>query len=129
MGVAVGGGRPYLSPMKIIERVQPTGALRDARDFLGRLRQPHQLLFLALSIAFTGVTLWAFWHDSNIKQPYHRDIVYVQQWRLDRTDAEIIAQQKIDGPEQTRRLAAEKQRQDDNKATFRRWNDKLGKWL
>lgn len=110
--------------MKMLTRVQPKGAVADLREFLTR-RRPHQWGFAALSVTLTAVTLWAFWHDSKFEKEYHRDIVYVQQWRLDRTDAEIIAQQKIDGPIDARRKAEEQARQEKRRAEFQRIKDRL----
>ena len=127
-GVVVGGGRPYLGGMKLLDRIQPTGAWADLRYFFGR-RQPHQWGFMALSVTVTLVTIWAFWHDSQFKKPYHRDIIYVQQWRLDRTDAQIIAQQRIDGPKEAARKAAEARRQEENRRFFQKVKDKTDGWL
>lgn len=110
--------------MKMLNRIQPKGAWADLRDFLGR-RRPHQLGFAALSVTLTLVTLWAFWHDSRFEKEYHRDIVYVQQWRLDRTDAQIVAQQKIDGPIDARRKAEEARRREENRLKFQRMKDRL----
>ena len=110
--------------MKMLNRIQPKGAWADLRDFLGR-RRPHQFGFAALSLTLTAVTLWAFWHDSRFEKEYHRDIVYVQQWRLDRTDAEIVAQQKIDGPIDARRKAAEEAQRAKRRAEFQRIKDRL----
>ena len=120
-------GHPYLHPMRYFERIQPKGALADLRYFLGR-RQPHRWGFAALSLTVTGVTLWAFWHDSKFKPVYHRDIIYVQQWRADRTDAEIIAQQRIDGPKEAARKAEEARQLEENRQKFQKIKDKLDAW-
>lgn len=112
---------------KTLQRFQPSGALADLRYFFGR-RQPHQWVFAALAIGLTVLAITAFVHDSRFVPPYHRDIVYVQQWRLDRTDAEIIAQQKIDGIEQTRRIAEETRQREANRQKFKNVDDALRKW-
>lgn len=113
---------------KTFQRFQPGGAWADLRYFFGR-RQPHQWGFGALAVTIVMVTLWAFWHDSDFKPAYHRDIVYVQQWRADRTDADIIAQQKIDGPKEAAIKAAEAERQERNRRFFQGVKDKTDKWM
>ena len=117
----------YLGPMKLLNRIQPAGALADLRYFFGR-RRPHQWGFAALAVTVTAVTIWAFWHDSQFTPVYHRDIIYVQQWRADRTDAQIIAQQRIDGPIEARRKAEEDRRREENRMKFQRIKDKLDAW-
>lgn len=114
--------------MKMLQRIQPAGALADLRYFFGR-RQPHQWGFMALAVTVTAVTIWAFWHDSQFKPAYHRDIIYVQQWRADRSDADIIAQQKIDGPKEAAAKAAEAKRQEDNRRFFQKVKTKTDGWL
>lgn len=111
-----------------LSKIRPGGAWADVRYFFGKLREPHQLLFLFLAIAITVVTLWAFYVESYAEQEYRRDIVYVQQWRLDRTDAEIIAQQKIDGIEQTRRIGEMKRLEEEKRQSFKKIDDKLKSW-
>ena len=113
--------------MRYLDRFQPTGAWADLRYFFGR-RQPHQWGFAALALTVTAVTLWAFWHDSKFKPVYHRDIIYVQQWRADRTEAEIRAQQRIDGPKEAAAKAAEARRLEENRLKFQRIKDKLDAW-
>ena len=127
-GVVVRRGHPYLRPMKMLQRFQPAGAFADLKHFFGQ-RRPHQWGFAALSVTVTLVTLWAFWHDSRFEKEYHRDIVYVQQWRLDRTDAEIIAQQKIDGPKEAARKAEEARRLEENRRFFQKMKNRTDGWL
>lgn len=126
-GVALSASHPYLAPMKLLDRIQPAGAWADLRYFFGQ-RRPHQWGFAALAVTVTAVTLWAFWHDSQFKKVYHRDIVYVQQWRADRTDAQIIAQQRIDAPIEAKRKAEEARRLEANRRKFQRVKDKLDAW-
>ena len=114
--------------MRYLNRIQPAGAWADLRYFFGR-RRPHQWGFAALSLTVTAVTIWAFWHDSKFTPVHHRDIIYVQQWRADRTDAEIVAQQKIDGPKEAARKAAEARRLEENRRFFQRMKDKSDGWL
>ena len=76
--------------MQFFARMSPLRAVRDLRLFL-RQRQKHELIFLFLSIFITGLLLIGFAKDSKIEKEYRPNIVYVQQWTLDRTDAEIKA--------------------------------------
>lgn len=112
----------------MLNRIQPGGAWGDIRYFFGKLREPHQLLFLLLSVVITGLTLWGVYVESYKEQEYRREIIYVQQWRLDRTDAEIIAQQKIDGIEQTRRIAEQQRLEEEHRQKFKKIDDKLKGW-
>lgn len=110
---------------KTLKKIQPGSAWGDVRYFFGKLREPHQLLFLALALTITAVTIWAVYVESYNEQAYKREIVYVQQWRLDRTDAEIIAQQKIDGPIKAARLAEEARLREEQRLKFKKIDDKL----
>ena len=113
--------------MRFFRRFAPAGAVRDLRHFLSH-RQPHQWGFMALAVTLVGVTLWAFNHDSHFEPEYHREIVYFQQWPLTRSDAEIVAQQKVDGIQQTRRIAEEVRRRDANRRAFKKIDDGLRRW-
>lgn len=110
--------------MRKPSRFQPEGALADLRYFIGR-RQPHQFVFFALALALTLVAIVAVAHDSKFTPEYHRDIVYVEQWPLTRTDKEIIAQQKVDALVKSRRLEAEDRERKANQAKFKAIDDKL----
>ena len=112
---------------RYLSRFQFRRSWADLRLYLGT-RQPHQLGFFCLAIAATAATLGAFVIDSHFEPTYHRDITYVQQWRADRTDAQIVAQQKIDGPIEARRRAAEKRELDANRAGFQKMQNALDAW-
>ncbi len=111
--------------MKFWSFFSPTRAWRDMRSYVVT-RRPHQLGFMGLALALTYVMVVGVIQESKIPpKPYHRDIIYVQQWRADRTDAEIIAQQKIDGVEQTRQANELKRLQAERRAQFKKVNDGL----
>src|SRR3546814_15071041 len=74
--------------------MSPPRAYRDLRLLLGQ-RHPHQLLFGFLAIAVTGLIVAGFFHASHIPPPYKRNIIHVDLWRDDRSEAEILAQQKL----------------------------------
>jgi len=118
---------PIFTAMTLLRSVAPLGAFQDLRLFLAQ-RRKHDLVFLALSFAITYLIIFYMIHDSKIVRDNRPVIIYVQQWPANRTDAEIIAQQKIDGVEQTKREEAEKKRQADNQAAWKRIDDGLKKY-
>jgi hypothetical protein len=102
-------------------------AYADLRRFLGN-RQPHQYGFFALSLTLVGLTIWAFTRDSHFVPDYHPDIIYVQSWPNSRTDAEIIAQQRIDQVKKEAADAELAKRQAENQAALKRIDNKLRSW-
>lgn len=110
--------------MGMFSRFSPLAAYRDLRFFLGN-RQPHQLWFMIAALGVTSFLILAFVKDSYVEPEYHRNIVYVEQWPADRTDAQIVAQQKIDAPAKTKALAEQKKREDETRASFKRLDDKM----
>ena len=110
--------------MEFFSRMSPARAYRDLRLFLAT-RQPHELWFLVAAIAITGFFIYAFAKDSYAEKVYKPNIIYVKQWTLDRTDAEIIAQQKIDQAKREKEEAALKARQAETQAAFKRLDDKM----
>ncbi|WBH15465.1 hypothetical protein [Sphingomonas radiodurans] len=113
--------------MQFLARMSPLRAVRDLRFFLQQ-RERHELVFFFLAILATTALLTGFWKNSGVEKEYRPQIIYVQQWRLDRTDAEIKAQQAIDAPIKQARIDAEKKRQDELRAQFKRLDDKLESW-
>lgn len=113
--------------MQFFARMSPLRAVRDLRLFLHQ-RQKHELIFLFLSVVLTGLLLIGFAKDSRVEKVYRPEIVYVQQWRLDRSDAEIVAQQAIDGPIKQKRIDEENRRREELRASFQRADDRLKKW-
>ena len=113
--------------MSFISRFSPIRAVRDLRFFLAQ-RQPHELWFGILAITLTGLLLVGFAKDSRIAPVYKRDIVYVEQWSLDRTDDQIRAKQAIDQVERDRFLAERKRLQAERQASFKRLEDKLDRY-
>ncbi|WEK44470.1 MAG: hypothetical protein P0Y64_06650 [Candidatus Sphingomonas colombiensis] len=113
--------------MQFLARMSPLRALRDLRLFLHQ-RQPHELGFLALAILITGFFIFAFVKDSSIEKVYKPNIIYVQQWRLDRTDAQIRAQQKIDQVKIDKEQAELAKEQAKTRAEFQRLDDKMKRW-
>ena len=116
-----------MTRMQFFTRLSPIRAIRDLRLYLHQ-RQPHELGFLALAVVMTGLLLIGFMKDSRVERVYKPDIVYVQQWTLDRTDDQIRAQQKIDQAKKDKEQAELKRRQAETQAEFKRLDDKLERW-
>jgi hypothetical protein len=129
-GLACSPSRAYLWPMgSFLGRFNPFRALLDLRRYLGS-RQKHEILFMFASLMVCIVIVAGFVADSRVERPWQRPtIIYVQSWRADRTDAEIIAQQKIDEAKKKIQDAKEKKFEDEKRAAFKRLNDKLSPWL
>ena len=110
--------------MQFFSRLSPIRAIQDLRFFLSQ-RQRHELWFLMLAMVITGLLLIGLLHDSRVEKVYRPNIVYVQQWRLDRTDAQIAAQQKIDQAKKDVEIAAQKKREAELQAQYKRLDDRL----
>lgn len=89
--------------------VSPRAAFADLRAFL-RQRSREQVLGLIMSLLVTTIILIIFTVDAKVNTAPPPTIVYVENYAPDRTDADIIAQQKIDA--EAKRAAAEKRRQE-----------------
>lgn len=87
---------------------RPSALWADLRAFLAT-RQRHQLVFAVLSILLPGVLIAGFYVDSHVEPPAPT-MNFLPSWPATRTDAEIIAQQKIDQAKREKALA-EKRRQ------------------
>lgn len=113
--------------MRYFSRFSPFAAIRDLRLFLSQ-RQPHELWFGILAILITGLLLVGFVKDSHVERPYKPNIIYVEQWRDDRTDAQIVARQKVDQIALDARRAELERRQRERQAQFKRLEDKMKAW-
>ena len=98
--------------------VGPRAAFADLRAFL-RQRSREQVIGFALAVLATAIIVIEFFVDSKINTAPPPYIVYVDQWSANRTDAEIIAQQKKDQAEVE---AARKERQEQ----FQKLENRLG---
>jgi predicted lipid-binding transport protein (Tim44 family) len=114
--------------LSFLRSISPLRAYRDLRAFLAT-RQRHELWFMIASLAITFIIVVMFFLDSNMSMPYRApDIIYVQQWPANRTDAEIIAQQKIDGPKEKAAKDAQAQAEAASREQFRKINNQLDAW-
>jgi hypothetical protein len=87
--------------------VGPRAAIADLRAFM-RQRSREQFIGAALAVLVTAIIVIEFLVDSKINTAPPPTVVYTESWRADRTDAEIVAQQKID---QAKKDAAAKEKQ------------------
>lgn len=103
-------GAPTYGAMAILPpTVGPRAALRDLTAFL-RQRSREQLIAAALAVLVTIIIVIIFFVDSKINTAPPPQIVYVESFGPDRTDADIIADQKR-ASEARRKAAEEKKRQ------------------
>lgn len=89
--------------------VGPRAAISDLFAFM-RQRSREQMISATLAVLVTMIIVIEFVVDSKINTAPPQQIVYAQSWSADRTDAEIIADQKKDQAKREA-LAKEKQRQ------------------
>ena len=85
---------PIFPAMAILPpSVGPRAALRDLKAFLGQ-RSREQVLGATLAVLVTLIIVIVFFVDSKINTAPPPQIVYVESWPTNRTDAQIIADQK-----------------------------------
>jgi len=96
----------------------PRAALRDLVAFM-RHRSREQVIGGALALLVTAIIVIEFVVDAKMGTAPPPQIVYVQSWSENRTDAEIIADQKKD---QAAKEAAIKERQ----RQFQKLENQLG---
>jgi hypothetical protein len=87
--------------------VGPRAAIADLLAFM-RQRSREQVIAASLSVLVTAIIVFEFFIDSKINTAPPPRIVYAESWSANRTDAEIIADQK---KHQQEREAALKERQ------------------
>lgn len=108
-GLARAARRPYLRLMPLPRLVSPRALWADTRAFL-RQRTRHQLIAATAAVTMPVIILIGFYYDAQTNIMPGEQITYAESWPANRTDAEIVAQQKIDQKLQERR-DAERQRQ------------------
>ena len=87
--------------------VGPRAALSDLRAFM-RQRSREQVIGATLAVLVTLIIIIEFLVDSKINTAPPPQVVYAESWSANRTDAEIVADQKTD---QAKRDAAAKEKQ------------------
>ena len=100
MSIAVARGWHYVSPrptyaaMAILPpMVGPRAALRDLAAFM-RQRSRDQVIGAALAVLVTIIIVIVFFVDSQINTAPPPQIVYIENYGPERTDADIIRDQK-----------------------------------
>jgi hypothetical protein len=83
--------------MSILPRpVSPRSATHDLWDYL-RSTRAHKWPLMGVSAALTYLIIWAFITDANMNtMPRQNQIIYIQNWAANRTDADRILEQKKD---------------------------------
>ena len=107
--------------------MSPTRAYHDLRAFLSR-RQPHQMVFATLAVALTVFLVFEIAHDAHYQREYKPNIIYFQQWRADRSEADILAQQKVDNAAKAKRQAEVDRIEAEKRASFKRLDDAMKKY-
>jgi hypothetical protein len=104
--------------MAVLPRpASPRALLADIRLFLAS-RQRHQLVIAAVSVAMPVLIVAGFYHDSHVEPPAP-EMYFLPSWPADRTDAEIIALQKVDQVKREKREA-------EKRASYQRLAKQLG---
>jgi len=89
--------------------VGPRAALSDLGAFM-RQRSREQVVGATLALLCTIILVILFLVDSKVNTAPGPQLIYVESWSADRTDAEIVEQQKKDQAAK-REAELEKQRQ------------------
>jgi hypothetical protein len=106
-GLAEEAVKAYLSSMPLPRPASPRVLLADLKAFASE-RRPHQWMAMAFAIAMPIIIVVIFAIDGQTNIAPRAEIIYVESYPANRTDAQIIADQKKD---QAAREAAQKERQ------------------
>ncbi len=116
MSIAIARGwqdaplRPTFPGMAILPpMVGPRAALTDLKAFL-RQRSREQIIGASLAVLVTMIIVIIFFVDSQINTAPPQQIVYVENYGPERTDADIIRDQKK-ASEERRKAAEARQRE------------------
>jgi GTPase Era involved in 16S rRNA processing len=105
--VARAAAEAYLEAMPLPRPASPRALWADIKAFAAQ-RSPHQWVAAALAVAMPVALIVLFISDTRRNIAPGPQLIYVESWPASRSDAEIIAQQKID---QAKRDKAMKERQ------------------
>lgn len=128
-GLAPAPPHAYLRrDMGLLRLFSPLRAFRDLRAFLAS-RKKHEIWMLVPALLLTAGTLVAFYIDSIGRAEWKRpEIIWVKDWRLDRSDEEIRAQQAIDKVEKEKADAELEKRRKARRDEFKKVDDGLKSW-
>jgi hypothetical protein len=113
--------------MSLLNNLSPGPAFRDLRTFL-RTRKRHQIWMLLPALLAVLAIIYGFFKDSHFIKEYKPEIFYFQSWRLDRSDAEIKAQQAIDKVERDKAKAELEKKQKARRQEFQEIDNTLTGW-
>lgn len=88
--------------------VSPRAAFADLVSYFRNSTSREQRIGAVLAVLATGIIVFEFVIDTKINMTPPPTVIYVKQWEANRTDEEIIADQK---KHQAEREAAQKERQ------------------
>jgi hypothetical protein len=106
------------------KRPSPIEAAGDLRGFFAA-RRPKDLLMVIPAFGITALIVYALIVEYNIPKPYQRNIIYVESWPLNRSDADIRAAQISDINTKKVALVGPKIEKNQRMLEFRR----IDKWL
>ena len=115
---------PYLAPIDLPPVSRPSAAFADLRAFLAS-REKHQWVFALLSVLITCYFIAFFLVQSQTKEYKPPEIIGLQNYAANRTDAQSKAQQRIEQVKSRAEQSELKQLQESQ----RRESDKLQKKL
>ena len=104
--------RTIFAPMALPRPSRPTVVWEDLRAFL-KQRSRHQWVAGALAVAIPIAILVGFYVDSLMHARPRPQILYINSWPADRSDAEIRAKQQAD-------VAREQAIRDERRRQFQR---------
>ena len=106
--------------MSVLRRYNPFRALLDLRRFLAS-RGKHEIIFLFAAFFICTLIVSGFVIGSHVAKPYKPpEIIYVQSWRADRTDAEIARSRRSTREKKKIQDAKEAQFEAEKRASFKR---------
>lgn len=95
--------------MALPRPASPKALVADLRAFFSE-RRPHQLVAAGLAIAMPVIIVIGFIVDARTNIDPGEQLIYVDSWSANRTDAEIVADQQ-ERQARTEAAQAERQRQ------------------
>lgn len=94
----------------------PRALWADLKAFINA-REKHQLIAAAAALVIPAILVAGFYLDARSLGPKEQ-VIFVESWSADRTDAEIIARQKVEQAEEEKRRAARQE-------TYRKLKEKV----
>lgn len=109
--------------MSFFQKLAPGNALR----FL-RTRKRYQVVALTVSSVLVVGIIIGFFKDSRFFPEYKPNIIYFQSWPLDRSEAEIKRQLKLDNVRRYILLDEQKRKQKERQQEFQQIDNTLKGW-